>query len=77
MSALRSVLADFGHWQAGSAGGQLSSDRALYQTVVSECGELCFDLAREMIEVIYSSFNFDTISGPVPAWWFGVLCKSQ
>uniref|UniRef100_A0A8H7K500 Uncharacterized protein n=1 Tax=Bionectria ochroleuca TaxID=29856 RepID=A0A8H7K500_BIOOC len=38
-----------------------------------ECTVLCFQLAQEMIDVLYSNFNHETVTGPVPAWWFGVL----
>lgn len=29
-----------------------------------------------MIDVLHSNMNLNTATGPVPAWWFGVLCKS-
>lgn len=72
---LRPILADYYLRHAGSRAHKASKDQSLSQHLVVQCADLCFGAAHEMVDVIYERFNFDAVTGPVPAWWFAVLCK--
>jgi len=54
---------------------QTAKDAGLSQHLIVKSAELCFEAAHEMIDVLYSRFDLTTVTGPVPAWWFAVLCK--
>ncbi|KAF5007797.1 hypothetical protein FDECE_5921 [Fusarium decemcellulare] len=77
ISVLRPVLSDWYLKQTSTGTSQHRTERSLSQPLVEECATLCFETAHEMIDVLFSNFNFDTVTGPVPAWWFGVLCKDS
>ncbi|KAM0549847.1 hypothetical protein ACHAPJ_009289 [Fusarium lateritium] len=50
-----------------------SKEQSLSHNLIVQCARLCFEAAHEMLDVLYDNFNFDTVTGPVPAWWFSVL----
>ncbi|KAH8678470.1 fungal-specific transcription factor domain-containing protein [Xylariales sp. PMI_506] len=61
------------HTTPGSERPLAPVEPSLSQQLVTQCATICFGAAHELIDVIYSNFNFDTVTGPVPAWWFAVL----
>ncbi|CAG9961998.1 unnamed protein product [Clonostachys byssicola] len=73
ISLLRPILAEMYLEEASSSNLELPKEKTLRQPLMVECTVLCFQLANEMIDVLYSNFNHETVTGPVPAWWFGVL----
>ncbi|CAH0018758.1 unnamed protein product [Clonostachys rhizophaga] len=73
ISLLRPILAELYLEEASSGSSELPKEKTLRQPLMVECTVLCFQLAHEMIDVLYSNFNHETVTGPVPAWWFGVL----
>lgn len=73
ISLLRPILAELYLEEASSCSSELPKEKTLRQPLMVECTVLCFQLAQEMIDVLYSNFNHETVTGPVPAWWFGVL----
>jgi hypothetical protein len=40
-----------------------------------QCSSLCLETAHRSIEMIYTHLDLSTVFGPVPAWWYSVLCK--
>ncbi|KAI0971646.1 C6 transcription factor [Xylaria arbuscula] len=50
-----------------------SEERSLSQGVTTECARILFASAHEIVNVIYTHFDFETVTGPVPAWWYAVL----
>lgn len=53
----------------------LRTDKSVPQKLVEECFVLYFEAAHEAIDIFQPNLDLDTVTGPVPAWWFGVLCK--
>lgn len=51
-------------------------DRTLSKNLVDQCSTLCFEAAHELINMIHANLDLHTVTGPVPAWWFAVLCKT-
>ena len=72
----RPIVADLYLKQTLSTQNEPTKEKSLSHHLISRCATLCFDTAHEMIDVLYSNMNLNTATGPVPAWWFGVLCKS-
>ncbi|CEI63362.1 unnamed protein product [Fusarium venenatum] len=48
-------------------------DQFLSENLIGHCSNVCFESAREIIQIIYSNLDLETVTGPVPAWWFAVL----
>jgi hypothetical protein len=42
---------------------------------MSECSHLCFQTAHEVIETFDQNLNVEDLTGPLPCWWYSVLCK--
>ncbi|KAH6983975.1 C6 transcription factor [Ilyonectria destructans] len=72
---LRPVLAEFclqqtkpraPHWHP-------PVEESLSQNFVNQCSKVCFKAAHETINMIYAHLDLETVTGPVPAWWFAVL----
>lgn len=72
---LRPILADYYLKQIGSSTQSGAKKGSLSQHLIAGSAEICFEAAHEMIDVLYTHFNFETVTGPVPAWWFAVLCQ--
>uniref|UniRef100_A0A0B7JZM6 Xylanolytic transcriptional activator regulatory domain-containing protein n=2 Tax=Bionectria ochroleuca TaxID=29856 RepID=A0A0B7JZM6_BIOOC len=72
---LRPVVAEACLKQTHSqnSGGYSSIDRSLSQNMVNQCCTMCFESAHELINIIYDNLDLQTVTGPVPAWWFSVL----
>ncbi|CAH0054585.1 unnamed protein product [Clonostachys solani] len=73
ISLLRPILAELYLEEASFGSSEFPKEKTLRQPLMVECTVLCFQLAHEMIDVLHSNFNHETVTGPVPAWWFGVL----
>lgn len=52
----------------------VNKESSLAHHVIVHCACLCFEAAHEILDVLFDNFNFDTVTGPVPAWWLSVLC---
>jgi hypothetical protein len=50
-------------------------DESLSERVWLQCSVLCLRTAHDMIDVIYANLDVRTLTGPLPAWWYCVLCK--
>ncbi|KAG6996936.1 hypothetical protein FOFC_07909 [Fusarium oxysporum] len=48
-------------------------DQCLSDNLIDQCSNVCFESAYEIIRIIYTNLDFETVTGPVPAWWFAVL----
>jgi hypothetical protein len=77
MIVFRPILADLYLKQTSTSKDPLEVEKGLSYRIVVQCAELCFETAHEMIDTLFSNFDFETVTGPVPAWWFGVLCESS
>ncbi|KAM3502648.1 hypothetical protein MY10362_004717 [Beauveria mimosiformis] len=75
ITLLRPIVAEFYLKQPKSDDSSIHPDanRCLSQTLVERCSALCFEAAREIISMIYTNLNLETLIGPVPAWWFTLL----
>lgn len=69
-SCLKQVRPDDGRWSA-------PRDQFLSENLIGHCSNVCFESARDIIQIIYSNLDLETVTGPVPAWWFAVLCMFQ
>lgn len=58
-----------------NASTQLITSGVISQTLDEKCAEICFEAAHEVINLFYEHINLDNVTGPVPAWWFAVLCE--
>lgn len=45
------------------------------QRVTLQCSIICVRAAQELIELIYNKVPSDGTNGPLPAWWYNILCK--
>ena len=50
-------------------------DESLGHRMVVQCSSLCMRSAHDMIKLIYSNLSLDDLTGPLPAWWYCILCK--
>jgi hypothetical protein len=50
-------------------------DESLAQRMALQCSTLCLTAAHQIIELIHSNLTSDGMTGPLPAWWYCVLCK--
>ncbi|KAI9159141.1 Sorbicillinoid biosynthetic cluster transcription factor 2 [Paramyrothecium foliicola] len=73
MVLFRPILADLYLKPQTATDNVLNKESSLSHHVIVQCARLCFEAAREMLDVLYDNFDFDTVTGPVPAWWFSVL----
>lgn len=44
--------------------------------VALQCSIICVRVAQESIELIYNNVPADGTGGPLPAWWYNILCES-
>jgi len=42
--------------------------------VALQCSIICVRVAQESIEMIYNNVPADGTGGPLPAWWYNILC---
>ncbi|KAM0420552.1 hypothetical protein ACHAPT_011721 [Fusarium lateritium] len=72
---LRPIVAEFYLKQAKPKDNQNHSrtDEAVSQRLVDECFVLCFEAAHETINIFQQNLDLDTVTGPVPAWWFALV----
>lgn len=45
--------------------------------IALQCSILCVKAAQDSIQLIYSNIPLDGTGGPLPAWWYNVLCVYQ
>ncbi|KAI2843486.1 transcriptional regulator family: Fungal Specific TF [Aspergillus niger] len=45
------------------------------QRVALQCSTICVKVAQEVIGLIHSNLPADGSSGPLPAWWYNILCS--
>lgn len=50
-------------------------DSSLSSVMLAESARICFRVARELIEIFDHHLNRETLLGPLPNWWYSVLCK--
>lgn len=74
MILFRPILADRYLRPQYAKDDTLSKESSLAHHVIVHCACLCFETAHEMLDVLSNNFDFDTVTGPVPASWFSVLC---
>ncbi|CAH0046875.1 unnamed protein product [Clonostachys solani] len=48
-------------------------DTSLAQCLITQCSQLCFRIAREVINIFHCNLDAETLGGPVPCWWYSVL----
>lgn len=48
---------------------------SLPQRIAWQCSAICVKVAQEVIELIYENIPADGSSGPLPAWWYNILCE--
>jgi hypothetical protein len=49
---------------------------SLPHRVALQCSIICVKSAQESIQLIYSNVPVDGTGGPLPAWWYNILCLS-
>ncbi|RKL21326.1 hypothetical protein BFJ70_g13485 [Fusarium oxysporum] len=49
------------------------TDESVSKKLIDECFALCFEAAHEAIDILHQNLDLETVTGPVPAWWFAVL----
>lgn len=42
--------------------------------VALQCSVICVRVAQESIDLIYTNVPADGTGGPLPAWWYNILC---
>lgn len=75
MILFRPILADLYLRPQYSPDDVVSKESSLSHHVIVHCACLCFEAAHEMLDVLSTYLDLDTVTGPVPAWWFSVLCR--
>lgn len=43
--------------------------------MLTECSRICFRVAQELIEIYDRHLSRQNALGPLPNWWYSVLCK--
>lgn len=43
--------------------------------VALQCSVICVRVAQESIQLIYDNVPADGTGGPLPAWWYNILCQ--
>lgn len=72
------VLAEFYLQEDSKLAAELCDPvgESLSQSLVHQCSKVCFEAARETIDMIHAHLDLETVTGLVPAWWFAVLCMN-
>lgn len=70
----RPILADLYLRPQYAKDDVVGKESSLSHHVIVHCACLCFEAAHEMLDVLFNNVDLDTVTGPVPAWWFSVLC---
>jgi hypothetical protein len=52
-----------------------SLDDSFPQRAALQCAIICVKVAQEVIELIFNNTPMDGANGPLPAWWYNILCK--
>lgn len=53
----------------------ISINDSFPRRVALQCSIICVKVAQESIELIYTHVPPDGTGGPLPAWWYNILCK--
>ena len=43
--------------------------------VALQCSVICVRVAQETIKIIHDNVPVDGTGGPLPAWWYNILCE--
>lgn len=53
-----------------------SAKQTAVANLTQHCASLCFEAADQIIGIVYANLDHHTMTGPLPPWWFVVLCSS-
>lgn len=53
-----------------------SDDSSLSEVMLVQCARISFRVAHELIDIFDRHLNRQTLLGPLPNWWYSVLCRS-
>jgi hypothetical protein len=53
----------------------VSLDDSFPRRIAWQCSAICVKAAQEIIELIYHNIPADGSAGPLPAWWYNILCE--
>lgn len=53
----------------------ISIEESFPHRVALQCSILCVRAAQESIELIYKNIPDNETGGPLPAWWYNILCE--
>lgn len=55
----------------------ISLNDSFPQRVALQCSVICVKVAQEVVHLIYNNIPADGTSGPLPAWWYNILCETR
>jgi hypothetical protein len=55
----------------------ISMNDSFPHRVALQCSIICVKAAQESIELIYNNVPADGTGGPLPAWWYNILCSHE
>lgn len=53
----------------------ISANDSFPHRVALQCSIICVKAAQESIQLIYNNVPADGTGGPLPAWWYNILCS--
>jgi hypothetical protein len=74
MLLFRPILSQFCLPQSNPTEIGTAIDESLAERMVLQCSTLCLRTAHDMIDLIYTNLDIQELRGPLPAWWYSVLC---
>ncbi|KAK9234013.1 fungal-specific transcription factor domain-containing protein [Lipomyces kononenkoae] len=57
----------------GSLSRAADSHESIAQILITQCSLVCFKAAHELIDLFNNNLDFESLSGPFPAWWYSIL----
>lgn len=75
MLLFRPILSQFCLPQSNPTEIGTAIDESLAERMILQCSTLCLRTAHDMIDLIYTNLDIQELRGPLPAWWYSVLCK--
>ncbi|CAI7638909.1 unnamed protein product [Penicillium manginii] len=58
-----------------TSNSMIAISNSLPRRVALQCSIICVRVAQESIEMIYQNVPADGTGGPLPAWWYNILCE--
>lgn len=55
----------------------ISLNDSFPQRVAQQCSVICVKVAQEVVDLIHNNIPADGTSGPLPAWWYNILCETR